>query len=377
MTVPALDVFFHPDVLGARVPDGLFEKPASPLLAHQVPFAEGPERIANIRSVLERGPSAHRFRWHEGRHATDAEILRVHTAAYLDALRAADAKGHWFTATTCLPAGGLRAVRAGAGTVLAALDAILGGQTGMAYAVVRPPGHHAGPDVADGYCFLNGAAMAAERARDAGCARVAIVDWDVHHGNGTQAVFYDRADVLTVSLHMNHGAWSPETHPQTGEVDEIGTGPGRGYNLNLPLPFGSGDAAMIALMHRVVLPALRRFAPDLIIVSNGQDASQFDPNGRQLVSMAGFHALAAQMAALSADLDLRGMLVVQEGGYNPAYTGFCAYATALGFLGAPLDLSDPLAYYPEDQAAAAQAVTAVVARHPLLDPDGQWAPDRG
>ena len=374
MTDPMLDVFFHPDVLSMRVPDGLFEKPASPLLAHQMPFAEGPERIANIRAVLERAPSAHRFRWHEGRPATDAEITRFHTPEYLRMLEDADATGRWLTDTTCLPAGGMRAVRAGAGTVLAASEAILTGQTRMAYALVRPPGHHAARDVADGYCFLNGVAMAAERARAAGCARVAVVDWDVHHGNGTQAGFYARDDVLTISVHMNHGPWSPDSHPQTGEVDETGTGAGLGYNLNLPLPFGSGDAATVALIRQIVLPALRRFAPNLIIVANGQDASQFDPNGRQLLSMAGFHAMAALLAEV-ADATAHGLLIAQEGGYNPAYTGFCAYATALGFLRAPLDLPDPLAYYPEDAAAAAQAVAALIARHPLLDEGGQWRPE--
>ncbi len=373
MAADSLDVFFHPDVLSMRSPDGLFERPPSPLLDVQVPFAEGPDRVANIHSVMSRGPSAGKFRWREGRHATDAEILTFHTESYLAELNAGDETGKWFTDTTHLPAGGLKGVRAGAGTVLAALDHVLSGEdSGMGYAVVRPPSHHAAADVADGYCFLNGVAMAANRARSAGLGRIAVVDWDVHHGNGTQEGFYERADVLTISMHMNHGSWSAASHPQTGEVDETGRGPGTGYNINLPLPFGAGNGVYEALMREVILPALRTHAPDLIIVSNGQDASQFDPNGRNLVDMNGFHALADLVARAAEELCDGRLLIVQEGGYNVAYTGFCAYASALGFLGLPLDLPDPLSFYPEDAALARATVDALIARHPLLGEGGAW-----
>lgn len=373
MPANTLDVFFHPDVLSMRSPDGLFERPPSPLLDIQVPFAEGPDRIANIHSVMSRGPSAERFRWHEGYHASDAEILTFHTETYLAEMKAGDEGGKWFTDTTYLPAGGLKGVRAGAGTVLAALDHVLSGVgSGMSYAIVRPPSHHAAADVADGYCFLNGVAMAANQARAAGMSRIAVVDWDVHHGNGTQEGFYDRADVLTISMHMNHGAWSAASHPQTGGVEETGRGPGSGYNINLPLPFGAGNGVYEALMREVVLPALRTHAPDLIIVSNGQDASQFDPNGRNLLNMSGFHNLADLVARAAEELCEGRLLIVQEGGYNVAYTGFCAYATALGFLGQPLDLPDPLAFYPEDAAMTRATVDALIARHPLLDTNGAW-----
>jgi acetoin utilization deacetylase AcuC-like enzyme len=376
MAADTLDVFFHPDVLSMRSPDGLFERKPSPLLDVQIPFAEGPDRIANVHSVMSRGPSAGRFRWHEGRHATDAEILTFHTEPYLEELKAGDVEGKWFTDTTHLPAGGLKGVRAGAGTALAALENVMaegpGGKGRMSYAIVRPPSHHAAADVADGYCFLNGVAMAALQAQARGLPRVAVVDWDVHHGNGTQEGFYDRNDVLTISMHMNHGAWSPESHPQTGEVDEIGAGAGTGYNINLPVPFGAGNGAYEAMMTEIVVPALRTYGPDLIIVSNGQDASQFDPNGRNLLNLKGFHRIADIVARAAEELCDGRLLIVQEGGYNVAYTGFCAYATALGFLGQPLDLADPLGFYPEDPALARATVDALIARHPLLDGQGAW-----
>ncbi len=275
--------------------------------------------------------------------------------------------------TTCLPKGGMAAVRAAAGTALAGLEAVLAGD-GPAYALVRPPGHHAAPAVADGYCFLNAAGMAAETAlaRD-GIERVAIVDWDVHHGNGTQAGFYDRADVFVCSLHMDHGAWG-ETHPETGGVAETGSGPGAGYNLNLPLPMGSGDRVYGDLIERVVGPALAAFRPDLIIVANGHDAGQFDPNGRQCLTAEGFHRLAAQLAEAAGRLCGGRLLALQEGGYNPAHSAFLAYATAIGFLGRPLDLDDPLSFYPDDPDCAERTVAELIARHPLLDADGRWSP---
>lgn len=360
-----LAVFFDDGVLSTKPPDGLFEKGPSPLLAHQTHFAEGPARIENIKSVLERGPSAGKFIWHPGRQASDEEILTYHTPAYLEQLKDWDSEGVWTSATTYMPKGGLATSRAAAGTVLNALDAVLSGKVGPAYALVRPPSHHAARDVADGYCFLNCVGIAVEKARQAGCGRVAVVDWDVHHGNGTQSGFYDRSDVLTISLHMNHGAWGP-THPQTGEVDEVGSGDGQGFNLNLPLPMGVGDDTYLTVMRDCVLPALRRFQPDLIIVSNGHDGGQFDPNGRQLLTMAGFHALADTIRQAAHDLCDGRLLAVQEGGYNIAHVGFCAYATALGFIGEPLDLADPLSYMPADGVRAQDTLADLRHRHPLL-----------
>ena len=197
---------------------------------------------------------------------------------------------------------------------------MLDGETKLAYALVRPPGHHAQPATTDGYCLFANTAIAAEAARRRGVERVAIIDWDVHHGNGTQECFYGRADVLAISLHMPHGSWS-EAHPQTGSYLEVGIGPGAGCNVNIELPYGSGDAAYLAAMEQVVAPVVDAFHPDLVMVAAGQDASQFDPNGRQCVSMAGFRGMGAIARAL-ADRHSDGRLVlVQEGGYGRSYSG--------------------------------------------------------
>lgn len=128
--------------------------------------------------------------------------------------------------------------------------------------------------------------------------RVAIIDWDAHHGNGTQSGFYDRDDVFTVSLHMDHGPWGP-THPETGGIDERGVGAGRGFNLNLPLPMGAGDSTYLSVFDEIVAPAIRKFAPDLIVIASGVDAGQFDPGGRMLVTAAGFRRLASSALELA------------------------------------------------------------------------------
>ncbi len=373
MSLQKLPVYFHPDVLSMKAPDGLFEKAPSPLLKHQMLTAECPERIENIKSLLERAPSADRFSWPDGRHAGDDEILRFHTENYLAEIKSWNESGHWVTATTHLPASGLDALRAGAGTTLEALAAILDGAETRAYALVRPPSHHASRDTADGYCFLNHVGIAAETARQRGLERIAVVDWDVHHGNGTQTGFYTRDDVFCISTHMFHGAWGA-SHPETGDVDEIGAGDGRGFNLNLPLPLGAGDRTYIEIVETIVVPALEKFRPDLIIVSNGHDANQFDPNGRQAVTMAGFHRIARDLSAAADRLCDGKLLIVQEGGYNLAYVAFCAYASALGFLDLPLDLEDPLAFYPEDTTRSIMLIDELVERHPLLDAARSWLP---
>ena len=252
-----------------------------------------------------------------------------------------------------------RAATAAAGTSLAAADAVLAGEAKGALALVRPPGHHAQPAQADGYCFFNNAALVAERARRSGIDRVAIVDWDVHHGNGTQECFYARSDVLTVSLHMRTGLWGP-SHVQTGSPEELGRDAGQGFNVNVELPIGSGDQAYELAMLGIVGPVLEQFRPGLIVGAIGQDASAFDPNGRQNVSMDGFRALGRELGDAARALCDGRVVLVQEGGYARSYAAFCLHATLEGVLGLsePL-LDDPLAYIPDDFGRARASVEAV------------------
>jgi acetoin utilization deacetylase AcuC-like enzyme len=337
-------VFWHPDVLLHDAGNAVLEAPASPLLEVAEPHVEGPDRIRNMRSILERGPMAPHLSWHAGRHARTDELLAFHSSEYVAELQAAaEAGGRRFTSTTYFGADSFGPASAAAGTALSAMAHVMDGQARLAYALVRPPGHHAGPDSPDGYCFFNNTALAAQLALDRGARRVAIIDWDVHHGNGSQEGFYERDDVLTVSLHMDHGSWGP-SHPQTGKTEEVGRGRGLGFNLNVPLPMGIGDVGYVQAMRDVVRPAINKFRPDLIVVANGQDASQFDPNGRQLLTMAGFRALGVAARAL-ADTHTGGRLVlIQEGGYQLSYAAFCLHACLEGVLGVGPLLDDPIAY---------------------------------
>lgn len=359
MAADSIDVFWHPGVLEHDTGRGVFEAPPSPLMAVNEPHPENADRVRNIHAVLERGPLKDRIRWHEGRLADEEELLSFHTAAYIDALRAADrAGGKRFTKSSPFARGSFDASRAAAGTALAAMAHLMDGKGRIAYALIRPPGHHAAPEVADGYCFFNNTALAARLALDRGVHRVAVIDWDVHHGNGTQEGFYERDDVLTVSLHMDHGPWGP-SHPQTGGADEVGRGRGTGFNLNVPLPMGTGDEGYDRAMGELVVPAVDAFRPGMLIVAAGQDASQFDPNGRQLLTMAGFRRL-GRHARVLADRHSDGrLLLIQEGGYGLTYTALCVHATLEGVLGAAPQIEDPLAFLPDDPAPARAAIEAV------------------
>ena len=359
---PELAVFWHPAVLEHDTGIGLWEVPGSELLDVQELHPENAERIRNMASVLRLGPIAPRLDWNDGRIADPAELESVHHPAYIESIRAAcESGGRRFGSTTVLSATSWEAVLAAAGTTLAAADAMTTGDVTVGYALVRPPGHHAGPAVADGYCFFNNVALAAGRFRAAGAERVAVVDWDVHHGNGTQACFYERADVLTISLHMRHGSWGL-SHPETGSPAESGHCEGKGYNVNVELRPGSGDGAYAEAFRRVVEPILERYRPDVLIGACGQDASAFDANGRMNVSMDGFHAIGSALR-VSAERSGAPLLLVQEGGYARTYAAYCLHATLEGVLGTGRLLADPIAYMPDDPTHADADIEAVCAAH--------------
>jgi acetoin utilization deacetylase AcuC-like enzyme len=358
-------IFYDERVLLHRVPAGVFDSFPSPLLEKQIEQPEAADRIINTVSVLKRSPLADRLSWETPVSVTDDELLKFHTEEYLQRLKQADSIGEYLSASTYLPKDGLDIVRLAAGTVLTALRAVLSGEDSMSYAICRPPNHHARPDMADGYCFINGIGLAALEAIEQGYEKIAIIDWDVHHGNGTQAGFYNCDNVLTISMHMDHGSWGA-SHPETGKVDEIGVDAGEGFNINLPLPFGSGDRCYTSVFEHCVVPKVQAFNPDLIILANGQDASQFDPNGRQMVTMDGYYQMASQLRKLAQEVCGGKLVVTQEGGYNPSYSPLCAYAVVAGLLGAEMEIGDPIAFYPEDKIRAERDVRALQESHPLF-----------
>lgn len=342
-----MPVHFDARVLDHDTGTALHETAPSPWFAAHEPHTEGRLRIERMHDILERGPVAESVRFAPGRLAGEDELERVHDAGYIaEVRRAIERGGGWVTATTRLASGSYEPLLAAAGTALAAAESVLSGGAPMAYALTRPPGHHAQRAQADGYCFFNGAALAADAARRAGIDRVLVIDWDVHHGNGTQDIFYECDDVLTVSLHMDHGAWGP-SHPQTGGLEERGSGKGLAFNQNVPLPLGAGNAAYLRAFDEVVAPLAERFSPGMIVCASGQDASAYDPNGRHNVSMPGFREIGRRVRAL-ADRHTDGRaILVQEGGYNASYAPYCLLATVEGLLGDGRETPDPLAYVPD------------------------------
>jgi acetoin utilization deacetylase AcuC-like enzyme len=356
-----MDLFWHEDALRHDTGSGLFEQPPSPLLDEPELHPENAVRIRNMKAILERGPLAAHVRPRDGRHADPEELRLVHDAAYVESIRQFCVEGGGvLTWSTPVSAGSWDAALAAAGTTLAACEAVLAGEADVAYALVRPPGHHAQPAQADGYCLFNNVALAAEHARRGGLDRVAILDWDVHHGNGTQECFYERDDVLTVSLHMRHGAWS-DAHPQTGAPNELGERAGTGFNVNVELPPGTGDAGYMRAFEEIVAPVVDGFRPGLLLVACGQDANQFDPNGRQCVSMEGFRRLGEATRALAERHTGGRVVLAQEGGYARTYSAFCLHATLAGVLGVEAKLEDPCAYLPDDPAHADRELASVKA----------------
>lgn len=273
--------------------------------------------------------------------ADDATLLRVHTPAYLASLAAdcAAAAGNGVQLGSDARGGPATEgiARAAAGAACAAVDAVMQGTVHNAYALIRPSGHHAGPDYAMGYCYYNNVALAARHAQaQYGIERVAIIDWDVHHGNGTQHIFYGDDSVLFCSLHEE------DNYPQeSGSEQEHGEGRGKGYNLNIPLPAGSGYAAYADAFARVLLPVLQRFQPQLILVSAGQDANAYDPLGRMRLTRPGYRRLAASLVSAAAQLCAGRIVMLQEGGYSLPYLPIATLGVIEGLSGQQVEFDDP------------------------------------
>ena len=282
------------------------------------------------------------------RAASADELALAHDPAYVARVAALSAAGGG-DAGDVAPVGpsSYEAAALSAGGAVAAVDALLDGTVARAYVLARPPGHHATRDLGMGYCLFNNVAIAALHARRRGVARVAIVDWDVHHGNGTQAIFYRDPAVLLISLHQQR--WYPR---QGGSLDEKGEGPGRGATINVPLPPGTGDRGYAEALSSIVAPALRRFRPELLLVSAGQDASLHDPLGRMLLSAAGYRSLGTTVRALADELCGGKLVAIQEGGYSPDYTALCTLAALEGITGLASGIADPYLESSEHQEAA-------------------------
>ncbi len=244
------------------------------------------------------------------REATREELLWVHDAGLVDRVDAAKGRSAQLDPDTAMSPGSHQAALLAAGAAIDATKKVLAGEAQNAFCLVRPPGHHATPHTAMGFCLFNNVAIAAEAALRAGAKKVAILDWDVHHGNGTQDAFYARRDVLYLSSHQY------PFYPGTGAPMETGTGEGQGFTVNVALPGGQGDADYGAAFETVFLPVLEQYAPDLVLVSAGFDPHEADPLGGMGLTERGFAAMCSAVKDLAARACGGKLVLLLEGGYD-------------------------------------------------------------
>ncbi len=299
---------------------------------------ESPDSKRRLLALLEVSGLADQLTRITPRLALRHELEYFHTPLYVELVERLSAAGGGSVGDSAtIGPGSYDIARLSAGGCIAAVDAVVAGHVANAYALVRPPGHHAEPDQGRGYCVFGNLVIAIRHAqRVHGIDRIAVVDWDVHHGNGTELAFLEDPSVLTISVHQDR------CYPvDAGGIDETGRGAGAHTNLNIPLPAGSGHGAYVDAFERAVIPALLRFRPELIVIASGLDASAMDPLGRMMCTSATYRALTRQVLAAAAVSAAGRVLATHEGGYSNAYVPFCGLAVIETLAGLRTDATDP------------------------------------
>ena len=308
-----------------------------PLAAGGLP--ENPETKRRLKNLMDVTGLTAQLDVRTAPEATREMLERVHPATYLNEFKAmSDAGGGELGRRTPFAQGGYEIAALSAGLAVAAVEAVAKGELQNAYSLSRPPGHHCLPDFPNGFCLMANIAIAIEAAQAAGLVRkVAVLDWDVHHGNGTEAIYYDRDDVLAISLHQEGN------YPlDTGAITDRGTGAGEGFNINLPMFAGSGHTAYMHAMERVVTPAIKAFDPDMIIVACGFDAAMIDPLARMQATAETLEGMTCHIKALAEEVCEGKLVMAHEGGYSEFYVPFCGHATIAAMAGVENGAPDPM-----------------------------------
>jgi acetoin utilization deacetylase AcuC-like enzyme len=285
---------------------------------HQTPpgHPESPERATVMDAVAD-----------EWRHAggdlvapgpaTNDQLARVHDEAYLERIADTAGRAAKLDPDTYTSPESVEIAHLAAGAAIDAVGLVVGGSHRRGLALVRPPGHHAEADRAMGFCLYNNVAVAVAHAKTLGVSKVAVLDYDVHHGNGTQHMFESDPDVLYVSVHQSR------FYPGTGEVGEVGRGAGAGFTVNLPLEVGAVDEDYRVVFSEVVVPVVRQFQPDLVVVSAGFDAHERDPIAGMRVTTSGFAAMTMDVLNVAEECCAGRLVAVTEGGYDLRAFGDC------------------------------------------------------
>lgn len=279
-------------------------------LKHETgPHPERKERLLSIISHLKETGILDKLELIEPKRASIEEIQYIHSEEYIEKARRYSQFEMPLDPDTVLCKESYDVALLAAGGAITAVDAVLD-KFDSSFALVRPPGHHAMPERGMGFCIFNNIAIAARHAQKMGKNRVLIVDWDVHHGNGTQEAFYDDPSVLYFSTHQY------PHYPGTGWLDEVGIGEGEGYNINVPLPAGTDDSGFIAAFEEILVPAALEFRPDIVLISAGQDACNRDGLAQMRMSIEGFAILASIVKSIAKESCAGKAAVVLEGGYD-------------------------------------------------------------
>ena len=326
--------------------------------AEPVPHLSSPAILSRAKHLIDLHQLSRHMSRIDAREATDDELALYHTPEHIKKVREVGKNGGDTGVGAPIGPGGDVIARLAVGGMIEGVNAIFNGEVHHALCLVRPPGHHAMSDQGMGFCTFNNVVIGARVAqRDHGAQRVAILDWDVHHGNGTQDAFYEDPDVLFISIHQE------DLFPPVGwgSLDQQGEGDGAGTTINIPMPPGCGNPTYFAALQEIVIPAIRNFGPDLIIISAGQDASVMDPLGRMSLTTASYRAMTGMMRELADDVCASRLLIALEGGYSEIYAPYCTAAIAEGLV------TGVGGFDPVNEPYGARAETMPATRHIGLD----------